>query len=72
MIVEHGIAGRQHRHKASSLGAAASAALLLPLGPAPADEPLAAPRAGHYAIETVEGRRLASEVTGGRLMEAAD
>ncbi len=38
--------------------------------PAPADEPLAAPRAGHYAIETVEGRRLAFEATGGRLAEA--
>jgi hypothetical protein len=45
--MRHGIAGRKRRHKASSLGAAALVALILPLGPAPApaDEPLAAPRA---------------------------
>ena len=70
--MEHGFAGRKRHHKASSPGAlsGALAALLLPLGPAPADEPLAAPRAGRYAIETVEGRRLAFELTSGRLVAA--
>ncbi len=62
--MEHGIAGRKCRHKASSPGAAASVALLLPLDAGAFDE------AGRYATGTVEGRRLAFEVISGHLVAA--
>ena len=75
--MRHEISGRKRRHRASSLAAAAlgevmsgSSNLRRSVSHLNWGSYLGFGEAGHHAIETVEGRRLAFDVTTGGLVEA--